>query len=197
MNAAGRKEAKRRISVKTALLSCFLSCFALSCYAAEHIVLYRLGERDAPHWESCRKHLQKKGYRVSMYDGAGTIEKQVENVNRINRERAVALVALDLRAGTKNRAVVAVDNAKAEKSRFLTIREIPALHAAESRQMATALAGSFRTFVKELPLFPLLGIDLPGLFLHVEYVPENLPAALEMLSDGLNKYFGRSAPDES
>ncbi len=180
-----------------ALVACVLSHFALSCYAAEHIILYRLGERDAPHWESCKRYLQKKGYRVTIYDGAVTIEKQVENINRINREKASAFLAMDLRAGARDRIVVAVDDARMEQSRFLTIREIPALHAAESRQMAMAFGGSFNVPVKELPLFPLLGVDLPAMFLHVRYTEERLPAVFDMLHNGLQKYFGRSNADES
>jgi hypothetical protein len=182
---------------RIALVCCVLLSFALSCYAAEHIIVYKLGERDAPHWDSLKRYLQKKGYRVSMYDGATTIERQIENVNRINREKAIAFLALDLRPGTRNRAVVVVDDAKAERSRFLTIREVPALHAVESRQLATAIAIPFKASMKELPLFPLLGVDLPGLVLCIEYVQENFPAVLDALDDGLQKYFGRSAGDES
>jgi hypothetical protein len=187
----------RVASAMIALICCVLFVFALSCYAAEHIIIYKLGERDGPQWDSLKKYLQKKGYRVSMYDGATTIERHVEHVNRINREKAAAFLALDLRPGARNRAVIAIDDAKAENSRFLTIQEVPAVHLAESRQLATALAVPFKTSVKALPLFPLLGVDLPGLFLHVEYMQENLPTVLDTLNDGLQKYFGRSTTDES
>jgi hypothetical protein len=179
------------------LACCVLLAFAISCYAAEHITVYKLGDGSTPHWDTLKRHLQKKGYRVSMYDGATTIEKHVENVNRINREKAMVFLALDLRAGERMRAVAAIDDSKGEPLRFATIREVSSSHRVESQRLAGALAAPFGASVKELSLFPLLGVDMPGLFLHVEYAPDGLPAALDMLYEGLQKYFGRSSVDES
>ena len=42
------------------------------------------------------------------------------------------------------------------------------MHVAASREAAELIAGEFDVKVLELPLFPLLGIDMPGLFLQVE-----------------------------
>ena len=188
---------KKNILLIQILFTLFFVFFPIFCsHAGEHIVLYRLGIKDPVAWEQLRKYLTTKGYKISMFDGPDTIEKHVENVNKINKLNASALIALDFAAGDKNRTIVAVSSAKKGKGNILAIEEMPALYANESRELATSLASVFNKGVKEFPLFPLLGVDIPGIYLKIYYTHDKTNEVLEKLHEGMQRYFKRGIKDE-
>lgn len=171
--------------------------FPVFCsHGGEHIVLYRLGMKEPVAWDQLRRYLGAKGYKISMYDVPDNIEKHVENVNKINKLKASALFAMDLGAGEKNQIIVAVTTTKKGKGNILAIEEIPALYANESRELATSLASVFNKGVKEFPLFPLQGVDMPGVFLKISYTPDKTNEVFEKLHEGIQKYFKRGMKDE-
>jgi N-acetylmuramoyl-L-alanine amidase len=171
--------------------------FPVFCsHGGEHIVLYRLGMKEPVAWDQLRRYLGAKGYKISMYDVPDNIEKHVENVNKINKLKASALFAMDLGAGEKNQIIVAVTTTKKGKGNILAIEEIPALYANESRELATSLASVFNKGVKEFPLFPLQGVDMPSVFLKIGYTPDKTNEVFEKLHEGMQKYFKRGMKDE-
>lgn len=174
----------------------FLFMPVFCSHGAEHIVLYRLGAQDPVVWEKLRKSMTAKGYRVSIFDGASTIEGHVEIANKINALRASVLLAMDLAVGSNNRFMAVVTVAKRGKGSILAIDELPALHINDSRELATALASQFDKGVKELPLFPLLGVDMPGVFVKVTYTPDKETEVFAKLHAGLRRYFERGLKDE-
>lgn len=178
----------------------FVLCFVLIpvfySHGGEHIVLYRLGMKDPVAWDQLRRYLGTKGYKISMFDGSDNIEKHVENVNKINRLKASALIAMDFGVSDQNRTIVAVTIAKKGKGNILAIEEVPALFASESRELATSLASVFNKGVKELPLFPLLGVDIPGVYMKIDYTPDKTTEVLEKLHQGMQGYFKRGTKDE-
>ena len=71
-----------------------LPCF--SVHGRENIVFYQVGERDPALWNGLKKYFVNKGYGVSIYEGANTLEKQIQNANKINKEKAALLLAVEL-----------------------------------------------------------------------------------------------------
>lgn len=165
-------------------------------HAGEHIVLYRLGTKDPVAWEQLRKYLGARGYATSMYDGTNNIEKHVESVNKINKLRASAFIAMDLSVGETYQVVVAISTARKGRGNIPAIEEMPALYANESRDLATALASAFNKGVKELPLFPLLGVDMPGVYVKIAYTPDKAVEVYEKFYKGVQSYFKRGIKDE-
>ena len=198
---AGTRAARKGRALLAAGILFLASMFfatVIPCHGAEHIVVYKVGEAAAPHWNQLKKFFTARGYRVSMYDAPNTMEKQIENVNRINRDKVSALLTMELVNGAAPQVFIAVSDAKKGKGRFLTMEEITAAHSENSRELATALASSLNTRFIHLPLFPLLGIDAAGVFLRIEYTtPESFNNTCTALHEGLQKYFGRSKKNES
>ena len=186
-----------RISRKAFILVLIFVFVPVFCsHGGEHIVLYRLGVKDPIAWDQLKRYLGAKGYRVSIYDGADNIEKHVEIVNRINKLKAAAFFAMDFSVGETNQAMVAITIAKRGKGNILAIEEIPAVYANESRELASSLASVFDKGIKEFPLFPLLGVDMPGVFLKISYTHEKTLDVFNKLHEGMQRYFKRGMKDE-
>lgn len=181
------------------ILLCVLFPFFYS-HAADHIVLYNTGEKDEAAWGTLKKYFDSKGYNVSIYEKASNLEKHLEKVNMMNRTNASLMLALDFRIGEKNDVFVAVTDVKQGSgrifSRILTIEEIPGQYIELSMEFAKYVASSFGKTVKELPLFPLLGVAMPGIFLRMECTKDKVDEMLNILNDSLQKYFKRSIKNE-
>lgn len=187
----------RKVPIKTFILVLiFIFGPVFYSHGAEHIVLYRLGAQDNIAWDQLKRYLGAKGYRISIYDGTDTIEKHVENVNKINKLKAAVFLAMDFGIGEKNQIMVAITTAKKGKGTILAIDEVPALYANESRELASSLASTFNKGVKEFPLFPLLGVDMPGIFLKITFTPDKTLEVLNKLHEGIQAYFKRGIKDE-
>lgn len=158
--------------------------------------MYRFGTPDPVIWDQVRRHLVSKGFKTSVYDGAGTLDKHIENVNRINRLRASLLLAMDFRLGEKTQYLVAVTTGRRGMGNILAIDEVPSLYVNLSKELANILAGAYERKVTEFPLFPLLGVDMPGVYLNIECTPGQTSQVLEKLSDSLQKYFRKGKSDE-
>jgi hypothetical protein len=179
------------------LLLVFCLLFPLTCsYASEHIVFYRFGDRDPAAWSLLKKHFGTKGYSVSIYEGSNILEKHIENVNRMNREKAMLLVALDFSFGPTDRVFVAAAEAKRRTGNIPAIEEVPARHAVESKECAKMVAASFHRGFVEVPLFPLLGVDMPAIFMRLECTKEKTLEIFDTLTAGLQQYFGRGTTNE-
>ena len=178
------------------ILVCIIFCPFLYSFAGEHIVLYSAGEKDQAAWSLLKKYFDSKGYNVSIYEKTETLEKHLANVKRINRKNALLMLALDFRIAEKNDVFVAVSDAKKGKGKLLTIEEVPAQHIEDSMELAKYIASTFGKTVKGLPLFPLLGVDIPALFLRMECTNEKAGEMLDKLNDCLQKYFKRGTKNE-
>lgn len=191
------KSLDKKVISRIVLLVLLFLFFPVFCsHGGEHIVLYRLGMKEPVAWDQLRRYLGAKGYKISMYDVPDNIEKHVENVNKINKLKASVLFAMDFGAGEKNQIIVAVTTPKKGKGNILAIEEIPALYANESRELATSLASVFNKGVKEFPLFPLQGVDMPGVYIKIGYTPDKTNEVFEKFHEGIQKYFKRGMKDE-
>ena len=163
-------------------------------HAGEHIVLYRFGEKDPAAWSMLRKYFNSKGYSIITYEGTNDLERHVENVNKINRGKGTLLLAIDFSIRESHNVLIAVTNAQGGKGNILAIDEVPAVHAGKSKEFAMLVASSFNKNVKELPLFPLLGIDMPGIFLRIECTKEKVNETFDKLHASMQKYFKKDTP---
>ncbi len=191
-------EGKGRMSVSVKLLVIvFLVLMPFfSSSAAEHIVLYRMGDRASGEWNSLKKTLNKKGYKVTMYDVPVTLERHIEIANRMNREKAHLVIAMDLRTSAAPRVLVATPTIRQGRGRFHAMEEVPAIYRDRSLDAATQVALLFGTKAKTLPLFPLLGVNMPGFFISMEVSGDGGEQMFNTLEEGLGKYFGRSDKNE-
>ncbi len=171
------------------IVICILS-FSYS-YADEHFVIYRMGEKDQAAWNMFRKYFSAKGYDMSYYDGADSIDKHIENANKINRSNGTVFLAIDLVFGGTNNILVAATNARRGKGNIPDIDEVPAIHINNSMELATMIAAPFNKKIKKMPLFMVLGIDMPGIFLRLESPRDKAGEIFDRLHEGLQKYVKR------
>jgi len=179
---------------------CIILCIIIPvfmCYGEDRIVIYRVGEKDQMAWTTFRKDFQNKGYKLYTFEGTEILEKHLENINKINKIRDGIFIALDITTGDKNHVFIAITEARKGQGNILTIEEVPAVHLKASQELATSIASSFHKKVKQMPLFPLIGVDMPGCFIHMESTKENLKEMVDTLHNGIQKYFRRGAKDET
>jgi hypothetical protein len=180
-----------------AFLTVLLLIFSLSsAHAGEQIPLYCAGEKDQASWNILKKYFDSKGYNVSIYEKTDNLEKHLENANRINKTGASLMLVMDFRMGDKNDVFAAITNAKKGKGKIPSIEEVPGQYVELSAEVAGCVATPFRKTVKELPLFPLLGVDMPALFLRIECTKEKADEMLNVVNDCLQKYFQRGKKNE-
>lgn len=166
-------------------------------YADEHFVIYRMGERDQAAWGMFKKYFSAKGYNMSYYDGADSIEKHIENINKINTSNGTVFLAIDLAfGGTGSSVLVAATNARRGKGNIPDIDEVPAMHINDSMELATMIAAPFNKKIKKMPLFMVLGVDMPGIFLRLESPKDKAGEIFDRLHEGLQKYAKRGIKDE-
>ncbi len=158
-------------------------------YGGNQIALYRIGDEGQAAWSLLRDRLEAKGFGATVYQGEVMIDKHVEKVNRINRSGANVFLAVELFRGEKTRVMVAEPDVKKGEGRFLTIDEIPGEFAAESKRLAASLASPFGAKVRRLPLFPLLGVHMPGALVRIEFKEEETLEVVNKLCNGVERYF--------
>jgi hypothetical protein len=175
--------------------------FSTSCYAEDNLVFYNAGKRDPAAWGLLKEYFSSKNYALSFYQGDGSLEHHLDRVNRINVIKSGVFVGIEFTFGDQRRAMVATaefgkdreaaQNKESEDRKRLlwAVEELPAKHEAESQRLAELVAVPFQVKVKRMPLFPLLGVDMPGLFVSIQCKKEDARSLLTMLDGALQKYF--------
>lgn len=169
---------------------CLLFPF-FNAYAGDSIVIYRMGGKDQAVWSLFKKSFDRKGYNVSIYEKADNIDRHLETINRINKTNASLMLAMDLRTSEKADVFIAFTDAKKGTGRFLTIEEVTGQHTDNSMILAKEVATSFGKRAKGLSLFPLLGVDMPGIFIKIECTNEQANEMLNKLHEGIQKFMKR------
>ena len=159
--------------------------------AAEHIVLSRVGAGSDAMWNDFRKYLTDKGFTMSIHETPASMEKQVETANRVNKEKALFMLAVELVPSDRTDAFIAVSSAKKGKGLILNVDEVPGSHAARSGELASSIASAFQRKVKAIPLFMFLGVDMPGVFVRLEVEKTRPAGAFGRLHEGLLNYMKR------
>jgi hypothetical protein len=157
--------------------------------AGPAIVLYRVGDSGQDIVASVTRALEAKGFSVILIQGETTVERHVEKISIANRSPAKIFIAFQFVPSEKIRRVTVVKTlSKKGNGNFLTINEVPGKFADESNSLAYAIADSFTVKVKQMPLFPLLGVNMPGLFLRLEAKESDLADFATKLSASLEKF---------
>jgi hypothetical protein len=157
--------------------------------AGNRIVFYRIGQSGQVAWTQLTQYFEGKGFSVTVVQGETVIERHVEKVSRINRGPGGVFLAMELIPGGRSRVMVAESDAKKGKGRFLAIDEIPARFAPESDKLAGHAAAAFNVKVKHLPLFPLLGVTMPGILVKLEFGEGETTDVIAKLCGGVEAYF--------
>ena len=177
------------------ILVCIIALFtsglsSVSAVAAGPVIcLYRVGNRGQDGALLIKNYLEGKGYQVHVYQGEETIEGHVQKANLINRSGATVFLAIAIATGAEHALVVARTEAPQSSGHFLTVDEIPGRFAEESQRLADSVAGALGVKAKRMPLFPLLGITMPGIFLSIKGPETDLAVVAKNLHMGLEKYF--------
>lgn len=183
---------------RTSILVCiFLLMPFLSLHARDNIVFYQMGDRNPALWSGLKTYFAGKGYGVLIYESANSIEQQIQNANKISKEKAVIFLAIELVPSEKEGIFVAISKTKKGKGAILEIDEVPAAHSANSEELALSIAAPFGAKIKRLPLFVFLGIDMPGAFLKIDCPKDKTGEIFNKLNEGLQKYLNRSVKDEN
>lgn len=176
---------------------------ASSCYAEDSLVFYNTGRRDPAAWSTLREYFSSKNYALSYHQGDEVIERHLEKVNRINAIKPGAFVGIEFLFGEEKHVMVVMTdsgkigppNGRTEfegRRRLLwAIEELPAKHEAQSKRLAELVAAQFQVPVKRMPLFPLVGVDMPGIFVSIQCTKGEAKSVLAMLDAALQKYYRR------
>jgi hypothetical protein len=179
------------------LLACvFLLIPFFSLHARDNIIFYQMGDRNPVLWSMLKTYFTGKGYGVSIYEGADSLEKQIQNANKIDKEKAAIFLAIELVPSEKGSIFVAISKTKRAKGNILEIDEVPAAHSKDSEELALSIAAPFGIKIKRLPLFAFLGIDMPGAFLKIDCPKDKTGEIFNKLNEGLQKYLNRGVKDE-
>ena len=174
----------------------FLFAISIPAFAADRIVLCRAGQTDDAMWNSAKKYFAGKGFSVAAYDQARSIEKQIESANKINKEKALFMLVLEIATSDQLDAFVAITDAKKVKGLILNADEVPGTHAARSETLGSSIAARFQKKVKPAPLFMFLGIDLPAVFVRINVPKDRSAEAFDKLYDGMLNFTKRGNKDE-
>jgi hypothetical protein len=153
------------------------------------IALYKIGDAGATVVPSLSRALEAKGFPLMVIQGDTAIEGHVEKASAINRSAANICIAFQFIPADKERRITVVKTqSKKGNGSFLTISEVPGKFAEESNRLAYAIADSFSVKVKQMPLFPLLGINMPGILLRLEANEKELGDFANKLCGGIEKF---------
>jgi hypothetical protein len=156
---------------------------------APAVALYVVGDVGQYAGPTVKQHLEAKGYAVTLVQGEPAIEKHIEKIGVINRSSARVFLAFEFVPSEKVRLVTVVETrAKKGEGSFLTVDEVPGRFNEDSHKLAYAVAEAFNVRAKQMPLFPLLGVNMPGIFIRWESKEVELPGLTDKLAAGLEKY---------
>ncbi len=180
----------------------FLICIILlipffSLFARDNVVFYQMGDRDPGLWDGLKKYFADKGYGVIVYKSANSIEQQIQNANKINKEKAGIFLAVELVPSEKEGIFVAMPQTRKGKGNILEIDEVSGVHGADSEELALSIAAPFNVKIKRASLFAFLGIDMPGVFLKIDCPKDKAREMFSKVDKGLQKYLNRGEKNEN
>lgn len=174
--------------------------FLTSCYGEDNLVFYNAGRKDQAAWSVLKEFFSSKNPATLFFQGDGVIDRHMERINRINASSPGVFVGVEFVFGEGRQAMVAMAELSREGPGGLSseyggnqrllwrVDELPAKHEAQSRRLAELVAAQFHVKAKRMPLFPALGIDMPGIFVSIECRKEDARSLLATLDQALQKY---------
>lgn len=180
----------------------FIAILFTSCYAEDNLVFYNTGKRDPAAWGELKEYFSSRSYAVSFYQGDGAMERHLEKAARINAIRSAVFVGMEFTFGEEKHVMVVMAPDGGGTTGMRTeldgrrrvlwgVDELSAKHEAQSKRLAELVAAQFQVAVKKMPLFPLVGVDMPGIFVSIQCNKEEAGSLLTMLDAALKKYYRR------
>lgn len=166
----------------------FLSVILHSELHAQHIFLYMVGTPNNDIRQTFLKVLKKHGMDFTLHTGTKNLEEHLRLVSEINTRKKGLFIAVDLNKREKPGPFVAVFKPKKPDGKLLRIDEIPYVHIDLSTKIAEHIASSFGIRVVKLPLFPLLGVDMPALYLRLRENKEEMELVTKLVKEAIRKY---------
>jgi len=96
-----------------------------------------------------------------------------------------------LSTSEKEDIFIAFTSAKKGRGRFLTIEEVTGQHVDKSMILAKDIAAAFNRNAKEIPLFSLLGVNMPGVFVSIACTNERAEDMFIKLHQGVQNFMKR------
>lgn len=155
---------------------------------SKNLYIYIVGKPDAELKTAFLYALKREKIDFSVYTGSKNLEDHLSSINEINSKKKGVFLALDLKRSNTQKIFVATFKTKKTQGKLLRIDEIPSLHFEDSIQIAQYIALTFNNKVYRLPLFPLLGVNMPGLYLKVDGGKEEVDFVATTLARGIKKF---------
>ncbi len=183
---------------------------AACSFGADTLAVYQMGAKEQVPWIVFKDVFKERGYDVLLLQGETRLEKHIEKMGKINRSQAKFLLAIELSYGEEANLLVAMTDQKGAEgaqvgpgssppgtsNRFLPIDQLPGKYASQSRRLAEAVAASYNVKVKHLSLFPLVGADMPGIFLRIECKQDKAREMVGLLARSIQNYVRRDVSHE-
>lgn len=180
-------------------LPLFLFIFSFHIFASDHIIVYNTSDRFAE-INLLKRYLEKNKLKVSVYSKVDSMERHIDNLNKINNSNASFLIALNIELEDKEEFYIAIPDIKGMPSkaqgRFNFIEEIPVKYEKDFKELAMAVASSFNTKIKTMPIFCAVGLEMPCIFVSITTKKDNMNMAFERLYGGIKSYLTRGEKNE-
>lgn len=161
------------------LLILFLPSFSF----CQTVYLYRIGEGDQGLWNTLFSCMRKEKIDFRVYRFRPSLHEHLRCANDVNTQGKGLFLALELSHNPESKIFVGIFSPRKGSGRFLKIDEVPSLHYQSSICVAEKVAKRYGTRVAKLPLFPLLGIDMPGIFISAKCSKEKIADLAHVIID--------------
>ncbi len=152
-----------------------------------HLYLYFVSPPDGELRQVFLNALKRDGIEFSLCMGSKNLEEHLIKVGEINSKSKGVFLALEMKRAKKRGMFVATFKPKKAEGKILRIDEIPYVHLHSSMKLAHYVASSYGKKVVRLPLFPLLGVDMPALYLRLQGGKEDMEFAATVIAEGIKK----------
>lgn len=147
------------------MLTVLFALFPSILWASECVVIYNLG-KDEEGLVRLRKGLEGEGVPTKIFEAEREMAAHLRCAERINEEGCQFFIALYARKAERECLLVGIHKASLSRGLLRAADEIQQLYVKESERVALSIPSAQ---VVRLPLFPLLGIKMPGLLLYIRY----------------------------
>ncbi|MCX7856725.1 MAG: hypothetical protein N2513_01895 [Deltaproteobacteria bacterium] len=155
---------------------------------AQQIFFYLLDKPDNELWQIFLKTIKKQGLVSSVYMGNRNLEEHLRLITQINSKKKGLFIAMDVKKREKFGLFVGVFKPKKPEGKIARIDEIPYVHFELSNKIAESIAASYNKRVVKLPLFPMLGVDMPAIYIKISGEKRDIEKLAGDINEVIRKY---------
>ena len=154
----------------------------------ETIFLYLVSIPDDQIWQVFLKSLRKEGLDPVPQKGTRELEDHLRIVSNINSGKKGLFVAIDIKREKNTKILVGVFAPKKPEGKIKSIEEIPYAYYDTSYKIAESIAMAYGKKVLKAPFFPLLGVDMPALYIKLRFKEGDIGPFVSVMKDGIKRY---------